>query len=304
LPEVIGVTWLSLGFALVLILVTMAFLFPQPPSAAGGFVRERMVARYEGFKSTAGLQEKGLQEGGTQKGSGDGGRGGQGGQGDSGQGKGTGKGSGQQQGGGQAQSVANARAERQMLKDAEVDKVIPKVNDRRMEGAQEGVQKVFDLLLKGLGLVAVLAGLVVVVVVIMSIWSGIGARAIKIRQLFPARRRAKKEKDPKTPRKRSDRFRSFADPSLAGAMNSADDLVHYLWQATLARCADAGDEYSPEQTPYEFLQTGPAALRNIEDDAQTLARWLLHAEYSGKPVPDSAMPDLMQYWARLKSISV
>lgn len=298
LPEVIGVTWLSLGFVCVILVILMAFLFPQPPSAAGGFVRDRIVARYEGFKSNSGVREQGVSD---QQSPGKGSGGGAQPTGAQKAGSGSaGQQNGNTEGGGR--KIAEARAQAQMEKDAEVDKVIPKVDDRRMQGAQEGVQKIFDFLLKALGVLALIAGVIVAIVVVMAIWGGIGARSVKLRNLFPKRAKEKKEQGPEKSKRRSEKFGSFPDPATAGVTGNADDLVHYLWDATLARCADAGEECTPDQTPYEFLRTEPATLQKIQHDAQILAGWLLHAEYSGQPVPSSAVPELMRYWSQLKAL--
>ncbi|MGI8907715.1 MAG: DUF4129 domain-containing protein [Candidatus Sumerlaeaceae bacterium] len=295
LPEIIGITWLSLGFVAVVLIVGISFLLPQPPSPAGDFVRGRMVARYDGWKSSAGVREPGLEDGTPGKGSGGKGKAAGGGQ--KGASK-TGGTSGQQQtGGGDA---AQSQAEVQASREAGLDKAYIKPEKTGVESAQEGFQKIFDFLLKALGVITIIAGVIVMLVVAMAIWMGISGRAGTLRGLFPKRTRSRKEKTAVKELKKSQTFSNYPDPASVG-ISSADDLVHYLWEATLARCADAGEPCLPDQTPLEFLRTEPVSLHTIEAEAHTLARWLLHAEYSGEPIPESALPELLNYWRCLSS---
>lgn len=291
LPEIVGMTWLAIGFSVVCVVVPLAFLLPQPPSPAGDFVRERLVATYRGWVSEHGwkedlgrsgpddrsrdvVHEGGGERGGAQAGS-----------------------------GGQGRSAAEQRAARQLDHESGVDKtyVVKDMGEGRVEAAREEVRKFFDFCLKAILMIGGGAAAVALVVVLYVIGTGLLAQLSTARPLLrrPARRpKEKKDKRP-VPETRAT-FSAYANPFSAGADFDDEHLVRHLWQATLAWCEEAGCPCGPDQTPFEFLDSSPEALRGLEAPARRLAHWLMHVEFSRQPLPTRAFKELHDYWVKLQ----
>ena len=82
-------------------------------------------------------------------------------------------------------------------------------------------------------------------------------------------------------------------------------MVRYVWQATLAFCADFGTPCPPEQTPIEFVEAKPAAFDKFEDHARFIAQTFhLQRILRPGPSPDSDLLELRMYWDNLKAHAV
>lgn len=119
------------------------------------------------------------------------------------------------------------------------------------------------------------------------------------RRKVKAKEREKKEsKDRKVS---AQVLRKFGDPfSGPTRLEDGDELVRYLWKATLAWCAEFGTPCEAGQTPFEFLAREPEALKGFEDEARYLAGMLNFSEFSGQPLTDSIRPRLLDYWKALQ----
>ena len=97
------------------------------------------------------------------------------------------------------------------------------------------------------------------------------------------------------------RFETFSDPfENPACLADRAALIRYLWEATLAWCADAGSPCSADQTPLEFVDTAPPALKGFELSARAMARRFTFSEFSREPVADATLPELQQFWCDLQ----
>lgn len=280
-PDLVGLTWLALGFAVVTLVVVAAFLLPQPVSEGGGLVRERIGATYRGPQSKQGWRE--AADGG-QPGGKSGGR--------IPDPDAPGKVEGARAGGEESMRADLAR-------EAGIDKA-----DSEFTELEKRLRKGFDFLLKVLLVVGVVGALVAAAVVVMALVTGLKGQLGGVRSMLALRRQKSREQREKGRRKATaaeTAFASFSDPLAGSATPDDHELARYLWKATLAWCADAGAPCHPDQTPYEYLDTQPEPLRGFEEEARRLARCFLHVEFSDRPLPEPARDELASYWAKLRA---
>lgn len=298
LPELVGITWVSIGVVVVTVVLFAALFCPQPPSASTAFVRSRVFSVYRGWESKYGVKDTVGRGGGGQK---------------AGQGAGR-----------QGAKYMTSDAAKEILKQryTEIDKLKDPYLSKtyRNSGWEpeyrnvvsltaaigDSFRDVFDAVLKIFLVLGAIAGLVAVYAVVAMFWKGLseGLGSVRwMRRQEPKKRRwwkpgKKKPEDALAPAQ----FLRFTDPFFGtSAERDGNALVRYLWEATLAFCADAGAPCLPDRTPLEFVASRPAALQGFEEPAHYIAGMFTFSEFSDRPVPDSAIPELKQYWSELQA---
>jgi len=286
MPDPLALTWIGLGLSLVTLALALAFFLPQPVTAPQRFVRDQMVGVYRGLEGKRGAPS---QLAGSTPGD---------------------------------QAPPRARKFHrdelnQMLK--ERYEPIDKLGDEyiselaRTTGAepeyqnamklraamQETYHQVGQFAMKAIFALAILGGVVVLVVLA---WVFLGRLSEGLRRLRLARR----PRRPRRPRRKAgtpvplERFGRFANPFTRGYdPGDGNALVRYLWQATLAYCADAGAPCPPDLTPLEFVEQNPAPLAGFERNAMFIADLVSYSEFSGQPIPAETLPRLREYWSAL-----
>ena len=294
LPEMVGLTWLAIGCGVVTFVVVLAFLLPQPPSVATLFVRERMTAVYHGWESEHGFKD----------------------------GKGaTGAGSESQDSKEEplsGQNVKNRLNSRytqiDRLKDPMISKyartsgIEPEFQNltRIQAGVNDGFSKTFNGFLRFILVLTCAAAFFVIYALLCVFWNRLAEGIGSLRRLRGdgeqrKTRRKKKGLEDEVEKLVKRRFRSFQNPFLGAAdLRDGNALVRYLWEAMLAWCADAGSPCPPEQTPLEYVSSHPAALAGFEQPAWFIAGLFSFSEFSGQPIPESALPELKKFWTDLE----
>lgn len=308
LPESVGLTWLSIGFALVTFTLTAAFFLPQPGTVSSGYVRERMQVTFKGWEASRGFRELSPDAGAPAAGRSDGG----GGSADAsagsmsrGAGGGDeGSGGADRNGGGDGKDRFETTRKGDASTDADALSQPPERRspNRRARGLNSDLDRFFDRVFSftiGVGIVA--AGIVLLAVLFALLRGAAGSLA-----LFRFRRRKIREKQKPANTKEVGRAAEaallrFGDPFAGPSrLEDGDELIRYLWRATLSWCAAFGSPCEPGQTPSEFLAREPAALKGFEEQALYLAGLVNFSEFSGRPVPESTRPRLHEYWAALQ----
>lgn len=284
LPDRVGLGWLSIGFVVVTLVSSVAFLLPQPPSVPALYIRERIFASYRGAQSRMGVKEQLGKENGSQEKGGD---------------------SGQDQSASQSPSrgAATKRAVQNLEKDTGIEQMYKPVTEQ-MENGRRALNRIFEFILKVVYVLGAIAALVVLWLVAKAMWDGFsgGLAGWKRMREPKAPRKAREQKKPSRPPLAVARFRTMEDPfEQQGAQSDGNALVRYLWEAMLAYCADAGSACQPEQTPLEFLGASPPPLAGFEVQARYIADMFLFSEYSGAPIPESELPGLRRFWSDLQS---
>lgn len=291
LPEEVGIPWLSISFVVVAGTLILAFFLPQPPTMSTGYVRERLVANYRGWESRYGMKEK--------------------------IGRGMEKTSGKfKRAPLDRKSARKVLDKRYQKVDQLGDEQISRIHrDSGIEPEYRNVLefaattnevsgKVFDLLIKILLVIMILAGLVVLYIVVTSLVGSLGYEYRSWRDK-KAKRRVKPVLKRKKKRRRKkfapalERFGKMPDP-FSGTQRSGDALVRYLWEAFLAFCTDYGNPCEADKTPLEFVSGKPEAIEGFEDSALYIADLFSFSEYSGEKVPDGEIPKLKKFWSDLQ----
>lgn len=308
LPESVGLTWLAIGFSLVTFVLLAAFFLPQPASVSSAYVRERMEVAYEGWEASRGFREESPDEGAPSAGEKDAG----GGAADaSAETKSRGSGGGDQSEGGAGREDAGDGKKERFETQREGDETTRgdavseppdrRSRSRRARGEVSGIDRFFEgAMTVAIWVGAIAAGVVLIALVVAFLRGAAGS-------LAEFRFRRRKEKEKKKPGKEKDRtaparaLRRFGDPFSGPArLEDGDELIRYLWKATLAWCAEYGTPCEAGQTPSEFVAQKPEALRGFEEQARFLAGLVNFSEFSGQPVPESVRPRLHDYWKALQ----
>ncbi len=309
LPESVGLTWLAMGFSMVTFVLIAAFFLPQPESVSSLYVREQVEVAYEGWEASRGIKEITPDEGAPGAGDRDGGGGSADASADSlSRGSGGGEAS---DGGADRKGQGDSNKERfETNREGNSDTrgdAVSKPPDRRSasrksRGEASALDRFFlRAFTVAIWIGAVAAGFVLIALAISLLKGASGSLAE-----FRFRRRKSKRKEMATaPRDRTipaAALRRFGDPfSGPTRLEDGDELVRYLWKATLAWCAEFGTPCESGQTPSEFLSLEPEALRGFEEQARYLAGMLNFSEFSGQPVGESARPRLHEYWKLLQA---
>ena len=298
LPENVGIPWIAIGFFVVTLALGAAFFLPQPPSEPGIYVKSHVVASYKGlFHSEHGVQE-GTSPDAPKKGSG----------GDSGSGKFDTK---------SAKKALQKRYEHiDQLDDPVLSEmhrntgIEPEVRGVVMgaAAANETFSEIFSLFLKILMVIFIICGLIVLYILITSFFGGL-RNSVRLWRYQKAMKKPddEKKKKPKKKKKKKgkrpllENFGKYADPFYAGSHRTGDELVRYLWEAMIAFCQDFGNPCDKDQTPFEFVESEPAALEGFEESAEYIAGQFSFSEYSGEKVPDEEIPRLKKFWRDLQN---
>lgn len=307
LPESVGVTWLAIGFATVTLMLAAAFFLPQPHSPTSAYVRERMVSAYAGWEARRGFTEVPPDEGAPAAGRNEGGGGAADASATS-QSRGSGGG---EQGGGGADRRGDGEKERFETKregDATTDAdAVSRAPERRSEsrrarGEVSGLDRFFERAFAVTIWIGAGAAAIVLLAVLLALLRGAAGGLAELRfRKRKAREKAKPEraKGERAPAEAA--LRRFADPFAGPSrLEDGDELIRYLWRATLAWCAAFGTPCGPGQTPSEFLASEPGALKGFEEPARFLAGLVNFSEFSGERVPDATRPKLQEYWMALQ----
>ena len=291
LPEKVGMPWLALGFLLATVAVSLAFFLPQPPSAATGYVRNRIAAVYEGWEAKYGLKEvtkpspEGKKPGKLKKGRLD------------------------------SEKADEILKEHYKPVDELGDEYLSEVHRdtaiekeystivRESANANEAMEKVADFIILIIYFVAGICGLVILYILVMSFGKGLinsiegwrlrRARK-KIKPVFRKKKKRKKEEIPSM-----EKFRKFVDPFAGSSRRTGNALVKYIWEAFLAFCADAGDPCPAWMTPYEFIESEPDAIEGFEERARFIARLFTFSEFSNDNVSPEDIDRLKEFWSEL-----
>jgi len=291
LPEMVGLTWLSLGFVVLCSVLVAAFLLPQPPSIATAFVRDRMVSAYRDIESRYGIKDWSL------RGKGRGGRG-------------TGH-------------FPDANTMKQYFdrRYSNIDKMQdPYLSEMvRKTGVEpefqataaaslaflETLKEALELFIKVLIYLIPVAFIFLIYVIIAAGWQSLSLNFARTqwmrRRQVGERRAAKRKKKKKGEELAPSRFAGFANP-FAATYGESDGVavVRYCWQATLALCTDFGTPCPPDRTPFEFVADKPQALEGFEESARFISQLFTFSEFSGQTVPDSSLAALKTFWMDLQ----
>ncbi len=74
------------------------------------------------------------------------------------------------------------------------------------------------------------------------------------------------------------------------------------YEALCALALDLGVPRRPGQTPYEFIQAFPKALKPIEEEAYELTHLYVRAAYSTEPLDDHTLDRLRKFWIRYERL--
>lgn len=317
LPNVIGVTWLSMGFFIVTAGLVSAFLLPQPPSVASLFVRDQITAVYKGPDDTAGA---GSNVGNQVQPVGGGQKSGSGSADPNAQKTASAGGNtkGKKGGGGSRRSKRrpannappptknvnaptkpNPNPATQQLNQVAKGGSTPRQKLANVSSeSTQGVSIVFQAILKFFLVLGIMGGVVVTLVLMFAVWLTITNSRSGARW----RKREKSAKKKRSPGDNPEGFRNYKNPfGATGGIRDGDELVRYLWEAMLAFCQDFGTPCGSDQTPLEFVHSSPDALAGFEPKARFLAELINYSEFSGEPIPESIKPKLEEFWNDLES---
>jgi hypothetical protein len=309
LPDVIGLTWISLAGIVITLVLLAAVILPQPPSLPGFFVRHRIISVYRGWEARHGFKDSAQRAGQT---AGKNGRDGQGAGKDGGDGKGAGEDSHFPGVDETAQRLNQRYQQIDKMGDKELSKMARNTGwEPELQGTMKGLsaindgfRKVFDFLLKALFVVLALCCPFVLYLIFFGAWqklsarAGIALRALrKLRILLPAKR-GSAESAPSLKRRR---FMDFADPfDSGGQQRDIPELVRACWEAMLAFCADQDAPCPPHVAPLEFVASAPQPLRGFEEHAFYIACLFNFSEFSGQVIPDETRLALKEFWGNLQ----
>ena len=82
-------------------------------------------------------------------------------------------------------------------------------------------------------------------------------------------------------------------------LGSGADVRAYVESSYAALCAlayDMGVPRNMDQTPYEFIEAFPEAMRPIQVEARELTEMYVHAAYSPDIVDEEALDRLRKFW--------
>ena len=89
------------------------------------------------------------------------------------------------------------------------------------------------------------------------------------------------------------------NPMQGEGLGSGADVRAYVESSYAALCAlayDMGVPRNMDQTPYEFIEAFPEAMRPIQVEARELTEMYVHAAYSPDIVDEEALDRLRKFW--------
>ncbi|MCE5229860.1 DUF4129 domain-containing protein [bacterium] len=275
LPDMVGLTWMAIAVAAITAALAVAWILPQPPTAARFYVREQVLTSWRGWEAKYGYhtQAKPSQTASQQV----------------------------------VRELKDRYADIDRMNDPGLSQAYrdsgfePEYrNLQAMRAAfNDQVPKLFRKLISGIVLLAMACALFVLVVVIL-VMAKRGFEGVLESQGKRTQRRGKEKEKRERARAAAPAFSAFEDPFGSGApARDASAIVKHMWAATLAWCAQMGAPCPPDRTALEYVADKPEPLTGFEDRAQFLADWFAFAEYSGQPVPDTVLPELQAYWIAL-----
>ena len=300
LPEMIGLTWMSIAFVVIAVVLLVALYLPQPPSHSGFFIRQRLVSTYHGWQSEHGIKDKGVKDG-----EGEGGR------------RDSSSGAGRRS---SSERVVEGLKKRYKKYDELGDPVIADAGKNfgwereyrnrlaLMAAADDAFHKVFDLILKGIYFILLpLCALAALYSILTSIGQGFSMHAGK-RKWAKEPRRGKLRKNAKPePEKKEVKTEEPAEtpdfPTLSYGPSDGDAQVRRCWKAMVDYCANCGSPCPPDRTPFEFVQSQPKPLKGFEDHALFIANLFTRSEYSNLPLSETERTDLQNFWHALKNFT-
>ena len=309
LPDVIGLTWISVAGIVITVVLLAAMVLPQPPSLPGLFVRHRIISLYRGWEGRHGFKDSAQRAGQT---AGKDGRDGKAAGNDGADGKGAGEGSHFPGVDETAQRLNQRYQQIDKMGDKELSKMARNTGwEPELQGTMKGLsaindgfRKVFDFLLKALFVVLVLCCPFVLYLILFGAWQKLSARADtalralrRLRMRLPGKRGAADS----TPSPKRRRFMDIADPfDSGGRQRDVPELVRACWEAMLAFCSDQDAPCPPHVAPLEFVASAPPPLRGFEEHAFYIACLFNFSEFSGQDVPGSTVPALKEFWGNLQ----
>jgi len=310
LPDVIGLTWISVAGIVITLVLFAAVILPQPPSLPGLFVRHRIITLYRGWEARHGFKDSAQRAG---QGAGKDNRDGQAAGKDGADGKGAGEGS---QFPGVKETAERLNKQRYQPIDKLGDKDLsyyhrhtgwePELRNVMgfLSATNDAFRQVFDFFLKALFAVLILCCPFVLYLIFFGAWQKLSARAgIALRALRRLRIHLPMKRGPAestlSPKRR--RFMDFADPfDSGGQRRAAKELVRACWEAMLAFCSDHDAPCPPHVTPIEFVASAPPPLRGFEEHAFYIACLFNFSEFSGQDLPNGTEPALKEFWGNLQ----
>jgi hypothetical protein len=296
LPDSVGIVWLALGLGIVSIVMFAAFLLPQPPSAPGMFVRDRVIAMYQGWEADFGTSQDGPGPG---KSVGEDSQDGTPVESDS---KNTDSaGGGQHEGDNaaaqEARSNDTTRPPEDDLMKSQAERAYKNLQEMS-DGFSQSMRRIFDGFIRVVGYLMGLCGIILVIFLVYLFWAQFRGRMLRLRAL-------REMKSPGWHRKSMTsgvrhKFPDFKDPFSPGGSLDMEQVVHYLWDAMSAWCEDNGDKITTDQTPHEFVTANREVLSGFYGKALFLADLLDRSRYSGRPLGREWLPNLKDFWISLQ----
>ena len=295
LPEVVGLPWIAICFAAVTLVLTIALFLPQPASEANLYVRQSVRAVYRGWESQYGIRDRAASQHEAPPGDRQGNRGGEGGP----------EPGGEAAGPAPEGQPAPAESQRAAAEGQQVEGPREQTaRDLREAAGAAGEEfgRIFQAIMKGLGVVAIVCAILLGVLVLAVAWKSLSR---SLWQWSLGRRgREKKKRRPvrKAPEEAAAarRFARLGDPTAVTGADAATEMVRAMWRALIAFCADAGVPRPAHMTPLEFVASRPAPLEGLEPRAEWLARLVSQADCSGEPIPADRIPELEAFWRELR----
>ena len=322
LPDVIGLTWISVAGIVITLVLLAAVILPQPPSLPGLFVRHRIISLYRGWEARHGFKDSAQQAGqGAGKDGRDAagkddaaaGKDGQAAGKDGGGGEGAGEGS---QFPGVKETAERLNKQRYQPIDKLGDKDLsyyhrntgwePELRNVMgfLSATNDAFRQVFDFFLKALFVVMILCCPFVLYLILCGAWQKLSARAgMALRALRRLRihlpvKRGTTESAP-SPKHR--RFMDIPDPfEFAGTQRDIKEVVRVCWEAMLAFCSDHDAPCPSHVAPLEFVASAPQPLRGFEEHAFYIACLFNFSEFSGQVIPDETRLALKEFWGNLQ----
>jgi len=277
LPDSLGMAWLLLGMVTVSVVMFTAFLLPQPPSVAGLFVRDRVIAMYHGWEANWRASHPGSRPEGS-----------------------TGR------DGRNGMPVESDPRDAEPVGDRQHgDDLMKTPAQRSRENLQEmgagfntTMRKAFDGFITGLGCLMVLFSVILLIFMLYLFLTHFRDRRQRLRVLKQKRTPFwKKQTSPAGVRQY---FGDFGDPFIPGCSLDPEQLVDYLWDAMMAWFEDQGAKIPTNQTPQQFVNCNLEVLGGFYGKALFLANLLDRSRYAASPLGGEWLPNLQDFWNALQ----
>ncbi len=274
LPDSLGMAWILLGMVTVSVVMFTAFLLPQPPSVAGLFVRDRVIAMYHGWEAHWGASHPASRPQGS-----------------------TGR--------NRIPVESDPRDTEPVGNGQHGDDLMKTPAQRSRENLQAmgagfntTMRKVLDGFITGLGCLMVLFSVILLVFMLYLFFTRFRGRWQRLRILKEKSAPFWKKKT--LPAGMRKRFGDFGDPFMPGRSLDPGQLVDYLWNAMMARFEDGGVKLTTNQTPQQFVNCNREVLGGFYGEALFLANLLDRSRYAACPLGREWLPSLQDFWNALQ----